>query len=250
MKVGVKIHHYDRCASTNDVAREMALQGAAEGVVVIAEEQTAGRGTKGRSWDSAKGRGLYLSVILRPPAEAADFLPLMTGVAVREALTAATGLAVGLKWPNDLLVSGKKLGGVLCESFWTGQKLDFAVVGVGLNLLQDEADFPLAVRPRATSVQMESARPPKLEELLEQLFARLDFWYGLLRRGKRENILKEFEKRMVLPASRKMTVLFSGGKFTGFYRGLRPDGGINLESEGLTRSFAAAEIMELIYDKG
>jgi len=249
MKVGVKIHHFESCTSTNDVAREMALKGAAEGVVIIAEEQTAGRGTKGRSWDSAKGQGLYLSVLLRPPAEATDFLPLMTGVAVREALAAATGLAVGLKWPNDLIVSGKKLGGILCESFWSGQKLDFTVVGIGLNLLHNSADFPLAVRPRATSVRQEGERLPKMDELLEHLFARLDFWYGLLRRGKRENILKEFEKRMVLPASRKMTVLYSGGKFTGLYRGLRPDGGILLESEGLTKGFAAPEIMDLIYEE-
>jgi BirA family biotin operon repressor/biotin-[acetyl-CoA-carboxylase] ligase len=250
MKVGVKIHHYERCTSTNDVAREMAIKGTDEGVVVMAEEQTEGRGTKGRSWDSAKGQGLYLSIILRPPAEAADFLPLMTGVAVREALAAATGLDVGLKWPNDLIATGKKLGGVLCEGFWSGQHLDFTVVGVGLNLLQDAADFPLAVRPRATSVRLEMGRLPKTEELLDHLFARLDFWYGLLRRGKRENILKEFEKRMVLPASRKMTVLYSGGKFKGFYRGLRLDGGIMLEADGLTKGFAAAEIMELIYEEG
>jgi BirA family biotin operon repressor/biotin-[acetyl-CoA-carboxylase] ligase len=249
MKVGVKIHQYERCTSTNDVAREMALKGADEGVVVMAEEQTEGRGTKGRSWDSSKGRGLYLSVILRPPAEAADFLPLMTGVAVREALAAATGLEVGLKWPNDLIASGKKLGGVLCESFWSGSKLDFTVVGLGLNLVQDSADFSLAVRPRATSVRLEAGRLPKMDVLLEHLFARLDFWYGLLRRGKRENILKEFEKRMILPASRKMAVLYSGGKFQGFYRGLRPDGGILLEADGLTKGFAAAEIMELIYDE-
>jgi BirA family biotin operon repressor/biotin-[acetyl-CoA-carboxylase] ligase len=250
MKVGFKIHRYERCTSTNDVAREMALQGADEGVAVMAEEQTEGRGTKGRSWDSAKGQGLYLSIILKPPAEAADFLPLMTGVAVREALTAATGLDIGLKWPNDLIASGKKLGGVLCESFWSGRNLDFTVVGVGLNLFQDAADFSPAVRPRATSVRLETGRLPKTEKLLEHLFARLDFWYGLLRRGKRENILKEFEKRIVLPTSRKMTIFYSGGKFQGFYRGLRPDGGIMLEADGLTKGFAAAEIMELIYEEG
>jgi BirA family biotin operon repressor/biotin-[acetyl-CoA-carboxylase] ligase len=250
MKVGGKIYHVDTCTSTNDLARELAVKGAEEGVVVQAEEQSAGRGTKGRSWYSAKGQGLYLSVILRPPAEAAAFMPLMAGVAVREALAAATGLPVGLKWPNDLMASGKKLGGILCESQWAGQNLEFAVVGIGLNLLHGQADFPPAIRPQATSVRMGTGRPPRLSELLDHLFARLDFWYGLLRRGKKDNILKEYEKRMVLPASGKMTVLYAGGKFTGLYRGLQPDGGIRLEAGGRTRGFAAAEIMELVYEEG
>lgn len=252
MHIGAKILNFERCPSTNDAARNLAARGEPEGLVIIAEEQTAGRGTRGRSWFSPRGKGLYLSVIFRPPAETVDFLPLAAGLAVREALTLACALEVGLRWPNDIIAADdaeRKLGGILCETQWTGKKLDFAVMGVGLNLRHEASDFSFNLRGHAVSVRMLTGKPPDEPLLVDQLMARLDFWYGLLRRGKRQDILAEYEKRMYVPRSGRLTVIHSRGRTSGIFRGLEPDGGLVLATRDGNRVFRAAEIMDVNYEK-
>ncbi|MBM3296451.1 MAG: biotin--[acetyl-CoA-carboxylase] ligase [Candidatus Aminicenantes bacterium] len=252
MKIGAKVLNFEMCPSTNDLARSLAANGEPEGLVVIAQEQTAGRGTRGRTWHSPRGKGLYLSVVFRPPAEAVSLLPLAAGLAAREAVSLACGLEAGLKWPNDLVVPGKadrKLGGILCESQWTGDKLESAVVGVGLNLRHAPEDFTFNLRSRAASLQMLTGRPPDEPLLVEQLLARLDFWYGLLRRGRKQDILTEYEKRMFVPPGGKLTVIHGRGRVTGLFRGLGPDGGLVLAAERGLRTFKAAEIMDVHYEK-
>ncbi|MBN2198518.1 MAG: biotin--[acetyl-CoA-carboxylase] ligase [Candidatus Aminicenantes bacterium] len=252
MKIGAKILNFERCTSTNDLARSLAAQGESEGVVVVAGEQTAGRGTRGRPWHSPKGQGLYLSVIFRPPAEALSLLPFAAGVAAREALSLSCGLECGLKWPNDIIAAGKpdrKLGGILCESQWTGTKLDYTVVGVGINLRHAPGDFTFNLRARAASVRMLTGRPPDESLLIDRLLARLDFWYGLLRRGKRRDILTEYEKRMFVPPGGKMTVVHGRGRETGLFRGLEADGGLALATAGGVKALKAAEIMDVQYEK-
>ena len=252
MKIGAKIFNFETCSSTNDLARSLAARGESEGVVVVAGEQSAGRGRRGRSWHSAKGKGLYLSVIFRPPAEAASFLPFAAGLAVREALSLGCGLEAGLKWPNDIIApaqADKKLGGILCESQWSGNTLDFAVVGVGLNLSHAPEDFTFNLRARAVSVRMLTGRPPDESLLVEHLLARLDFWYGLLRRGKRQDILAEYEKRMFLPPERMMTVIHGRGRDSGLFRGLEAEGGLVLSTPRGMKTFKAAEIMDVHYEK-
>ncbi len=121
--------------STNDLCREKALAGAPEGLAIRAETQTAGRGTKGRTWASPKGN-LYLSILLRPsiPLRGAGQLSLLAGLATAEALQPHTPHPIRLKWPNDLLIHGAKLAGILVESAATGTNLDFAIIGIGANL--------------------------------------------------------------------------------------------------------------------
>ncbi len=249
MNIGAKILRFERCPTTNDLARNLAARGEEEGMVIVAAEQSCGRGTRGRSWYSPKGKGLYMSVVFRPPADVVVLLPLAAGLAVREALSTACQLEAGLKWPNDIFAGDKKLGGILCESQWTGSKLDFAVVGVGLNLFHKKEDFTFHLRHHAASVQMLTGRPPEEALLLEHLFARMDFWYGLLRRGKKEDILMEYEKRMLIPSSRKITIIHSRGRTTGLFRGLQADAGLRLKTENGMETFKAAEIMDVIYEK-
>ena len=145
---------YETVDSTNDVAREWAENGAADGSVVIAEAQSSGRGRVGRGWSSAPGLGLWMSVIHQPVVES-DTLPLRVAVAVADALDAQLPRPqVMIKWPNDLLIEGKKTGGILCEAAWAGQELISVVVGIGLNLLHSEHDFPEEVRDAATSLRL------------------------------------------------------------------------------------------------
>lgn len=151
------VHLYETVGSTNDVARRLAASGAETGTVVLAERQLMGRGRAGRPWDSPPGVGVWLSMTAAAPvdAAAAAVLPLRVGVALARALEPLTmPRGVGLKWPNDLLVEGAKLGGILCEGSWTGTDAGPVVVGVGLNVLQRADDLPPPLRGVAISMRM------------------------------------------------------------------------------------------------
>jgi BirA family transcriptional regulator, biotin operon repressor / biotin---[acetyl-CoA-carboxylase] ligase len=146
--------------STNDVAGDLAREGCGSGTLALAEEQRAGRGRGSRTWESPPGVGLWCSLIGRDlPAAGLASLPLRVAHAVAGSLDPWLPGAVRVKWPNDLLVRGRKLGGILCEASWDGGRLQHVVVGIGLNLLQGADDFPPGLRTEATSVRLEVGRP-------------------------------------------------------------------------------------------
>lgn len=153
---------YEVVGSTNDVARRAAAAGGPLPVVVLADEQRAGRGRAGRAWSSPPGLGLWVSVaVTAPPSPELDRLPVRVGLHVAEALDPfLRDGEVAVKWPNDLWVAGAKLGGVLCEASWEGGRPGPVVIGVGLNLLQTREDFPVEVRFGATSLAIASGRAP------------------------------------------------------------------------------------------
>ena len=158
--------HLRRTDSTNTRARELAARGAPQGTLVTAAEQTAGRGRQGRSWSAPPGRSLLCSVVIREPPR---LLPLAAGVAVAE-VAAAAGAPARLKWPNDVLVDGRKLAGILVE----GRPQDrWAVVGVGLNVAVREADFPPELRGLAATLGLE---PDAIEPTLAALLIELERW--------------------------------------------------------------------------
>jgi BirA family biotin operon repressor/biotin-[acetyl-CoA-carboxylase] ligase len=170
---------YRSVASTQAVARAWADGGAPEGAVVLADHQTAGRGRRGRAWTVPAGAGLLFSVVLRPPIPVGRWpeIPLAAGCAVAEGLEAVAGCRVRLKWPNDVLVDGRKLAGILAEG--TAGASPLVVLGVGVNVSQDERDWPPELAGRARSLA--SLSPPVArEDLLEELLARLEAWYGVL----------------------------------------------------------------------
>lgn len=153
LPLGQPLIELGEVTSTNDVLRQMAIEGAAEGTAVVAQQQTRGRGRQHRPWHSPPGLGLYLSVLLRPPWPAAESgaLALLAGVAVASALKQLGMPDVKLKWPNDVLAGGKKICGVLVEPALKGGQIEFAVVGIGLNVRHGVEDFPPELRPTATS---------------------------------------------------------------------------------------------------
>ncbi len=156
--------------STNDAAREWALAGAPAGAVVTANRQTRGRGRRARSWKSPPGAGLYASFILRPdwPAVRAPDLAILTGMAAFQALEKAGVRNLRVKWPNDLLAGGRKIGGVLVEPRLAAGRIEFAVAGIGLNAGQAPGDFSPELQDAATSCRIESA-PISVDGLLELL---------------------------------------------------------------------------------
>ncbi|MBF0462170.1 MAG: biotin--[acetyl-CoA-carboxylase] ligase [Magnetococcales bacterium] len=175
-----RYHFFPVLASTNQQAAQLAQAGAAEGTVVVADQQTQGRGRLGRQWSSPAGVNLYCSVVLRPtllPRDAAQ-LTLLAGVALAHTLTEWGVAGVLIKWPNDLLLQGRKAAGILTEMRTDRSGIQHVIVGIGLNVNGQAADLPLELRDRATSLaeSLHSAvcRPP----LLAKLLAQLDHWYG------------------------------------------------------------------------
>ena len=170
------IHRFDTIDSTNNYAKTLAQQGAADGTFVIATQQTGGRGRMGRSFFSPTGKGLYLSVILRPKEDAARLMHLTCAAAVAacDAIEAACGFRPGIKWTNDLVFEKRKLGGILTELGFIGSTVDYAIVGIGINCLHSSEDFPPELRSMATSLSAcaeRSITPQVLEPHLIKAFA-------------------------------------------------------------------------------
>ncbi|MCL6451213.1 MAG: biotin--[acetyl-CoA-carboxylase] ligase [Acetobacteraceae bacterium] len=171
-----------RVSSTNEVARRLAGDGAVEGTVVVADEQSAGRGRQGRAWVSPRG-GLWFSVVLRPPAVAQpQQLMLLGGVAVARALRRTTGLEPGLKWPNDVMLGDRKVCGILGEMVPASQNggdgRPAVVLGVGINANLDPWSFPQEVRPLVTSLKQELGRQVSLRRLLIAVLEELEQFYS------------------------------------------------------------------------
>lgn len=241
MTVGCDVRRFAICGSTMDEARGLARSGAAEGTVVVADEQTAGRGTRGRGWHSPRGLGLYATVILRPNPAAAPLVPLAVGVAVREA---ASALAPGvrLKWPNDLVWDGRKLAGVLCEGAAGGAGPRFILAGIGINVGHAPEDFPPELASRSASLRMAAGRPVDREDLLGRLFGALGTWYNVLTRGAGEEIVRAFEAGMTFARGDRVRLEAAGTRIEGTFLGLDPAGGLVCASGGETRIYRSAEV--------
>jgi BirA family biotin operon repressor/biotin-[acetyl-CoA-carboxylase] ligase len=179
-RIGRTIHYFDSVDSTNTVARTLAADGAAEGTVVIAEEQTKGRGRLGRTWVSPPFRNLYISIILRPPITATEAaqLTLVAGVAVAEAVC-DWAPQVAIKWPNDIVIDGRKVAGILTEMEADDGRVHFVILGIGVNLNSAPEDFPPALRDTAGALCAAAGRPIDRVACAERLLSRLEERYDL-----------------------------------------------------------------------
>ncbi len=245
MNIGAVIQSFETSTSTNDLAKMFAEKGAEEGTVIIAEEQTRGRGTKGRTWESPRRKGLYASIILRPKQKDISLLPLMAGVACVDAIRAATGLEVNLKWPNDIVWRRKKLGGILAESGFLGEEVIYVILGLGLNVSQRRSDFPEGLRWRATSLRLALKAEVDRSELERILWSALDRWYELFRQGEGERIIRAYEAYFIIPIGKIVIVEKEGAAVSGVLLGIDPHGRLRLEKNGREMSFSPAEILGL-----
>lgn len=175
-RFGRPLHVYHSAGSTNDLAAELASGGAPEGALVLAEEQTAGRGRSGRGWDTPAGAGLAISVVLRPPSARASGLGLIGALGVVEGL-AAYGLQAEVKWPNDVLLGGKKVAGVLPEASWDGAELEHLVLGIGLNLRPAPQLDRAAYEYPATTLEEAGAGDADPNRLIPDIIGGLERWY-------------------------------------------------------------------------
>jgi BirA family biotin operon repressor/biotin-[acetyl-CoA-carboxylase] ligase len=215
--------------STNTRAKALASGGAPEGTVVIAETQTGGRGRKGRTWFSPAGEGVYLSLILRPPISPVEApkITLIAGIAAAETLLARyPGLDVHIKWPNDLLVGGKKVAGILTEISSDMDRVGFVVSGVGLNA--SGRRFPGEIEPIATSLALETGAPPDRAALVRGYLERYEQWYDLFLTGRARRILDRW-KALSRTLGSRVAVDGPNGRITGVARGIGRDGSLLVE---------------------
>ena len=173
------LHWFDTIESTNTYAKQLAQKGAAHGTVIVAGKQTGGRGRLGRSFSSQEGMGVYLSVILRPNCTPDKLMHLTcaAGLAAAKAASSITGITPSIKWPNDLILGQKKLGGILTELTFRGNLVDSAIIGIGINCLQSQTDFPEELQSIATSLfaQTGTLYPPvQLAAALIEELQRMD----------------------------------------------------------------------------
>lgn len=225
---------FNSVTSTNDVARGLAAGGAREGTVVLAEEQTAGRGRRGRPWYSPAGKGLWLSIILRPDVspEGLPAFSLLAGVAVARSIRAATELDAGLKWPNDVMVGGRKVCGILAETV-TGElaRPQPLVIGIGINVTMLDGDFPTEVRQSATSLVEAVGRGVDREQLVQLLLDELDTLYRVVRTSGFAPVLDLWRQASVT-IGRVVEVLTDGGSLRGTAVDIGPQGQLILDVPG------------------
>ena len=178
---GVQVHYAARVGSTNDIAKQLAEGGAPEGTLVIADEQTAGRGRMGRRWLAPPNSALLMSLVFRPdlPPDEANRLVMACGLAAAEAIEAHTELTVSVKWPNDLQIGGAKVAGILAESGLVEGRPLYVVVGIGVNVNTREDPADDLIYP-ATSLLREAGRPVDRLPLLVEILERLNAWHSLL----------------------------------------------------------------------
>lgn len=233
-RLGRTVVLFDRVASTNAVAMEAAAAGAPEGLLVVAETQTAGRGRKGRSWFSTPEKSLVFSLLLRPPA-GRNGLTALFGLAAARALDPFAG-DVAIKWPNDVFCRGRKLGGILAEAGGGA-----AVVGMGINVNEAAGDFPASIARRAISLRMASGAEHDRLAVLARVIESFERLYDRWRREGFPPVRPELESRL-LYLGKRVVVETGEGSVRGSMAGVTAEGYLRLLVEGKERIFASGDL--------
>lgn len=245
-RFGRPIQLHDIVQSTQIVAREAAEEGAPEGTLVIAEQQSNGRGRMGRGWVSPKGKGVWMSMLLRPsvPIHSAPQLTLLTAVALCRSLRKLTELPIGIKWPNDLLIDGKKISGILLESAAEDERLRYIIAGVGISVNLDQSDYEAALLEKATSLRLASGRRLPREDVIVAFLEEWEQLYLLYLDQGFGPIVTLWEALSVsLYKQAKLTT--PQGVIVGVPVGLHESGAINIRMEdGTVTTVFSAEMGE------
>jgi BirA family transcriptional regulator, biotin operon repressor / biotin---[acetyl-CoA-carboxylase] ligase len=235
------IHHFTSIDSTNDQLKKMIS--APEFTCVIADQQTAGRGRHDRTWHSAPGDGLYLSVLLCPQgASRIPSLSLMAGIAVAEVLIARDISGVDIKWPNDVLVNDRKVCGVLVEGTSSGSNRHRIVIGIGVNL--NHRSFPQKLSRTATSLLLETGTPVDIDEFCGQLLERIADWYERWKLG--DGIINRFQELSSYAKGRMVIATLGDEQIAGQTAGLSETGALRVATgDGGEKIIMAGEVMKV-----
>lgn len=241
---GQPLHVLEVVKTTQEELRRLAEQGAPEGTLVIAEEQTLGRGRHGRKWYSPAGQGIWMSLLLRPgqPIVFAAQLTLLTAVAVCRAMRKVSGADVGIKWPNDLLVQGKKLCGILVESISEDELLKYCIIGIGIDVNLHQEDIPEKLRSVATSLRIESGARQDRAKLIAEIMHELEQLYDLYKQEGFAPISHLWEALSVTIGQR-VKIRTPEGELGGLATGLDSTGALLMtDDHGKARTIFSGEI--------
>ncbi len=193
-RFGRQVEYREQVGSTNDLAKQLARSGAPEGLLVIADEQVAGKGRLGRSWSTPRGSAIAMTLVLRPtlPPHQAPRVTLVAAVAVAEAVREVTAISVGIKWPNDVQVEDRKFCGILTEMEADMDAIAFVVCGIGINVNMEREQFPDEFRATATSLRTEAGRPFPRAQLVREILARFESAYDQLTQGRFDAVLERW----------------------------------------------------------
>jgi BirA family biotin operon repressor/biotin-[acetyl-CoA-carboxylase] ligase len=242
--IGSEIHIFDKVESTNDIAKDFAIKGYREGTVVIADSQSRGRGRLGRRWESPSGVGIYLSIILKPE-KVMPQLTLVTGISVVEAIQHITCYeeslrsrsCAGLKWPNDIIINGKKVGGILTEGILKGSRV---IVGIGVNVNTELSMFPDELRDRATSLLIGTGKRTDRNLLIAELLNRFEYRYKRFLEG--DEVITEW-KGFSNTVGRRISVNIGDKTLDGIAEMLDNDGSLMLRLDnGSLKKITAGEV--------
>lgn len=240
---GKNIYFYEKTGSTNTEAAQLAKEGAPHGTVVIAEEQTDGRGRRGRNWQAPAESNIYFSMILRPRfvADRASMLTLVMGMSVVRAIREQCGLKAEIKWPNDIVVNKKKVCGILTEMTLEERTIGYVIVGVGINVNQQE--FPENIRETATSLARESSTIFSREKLLQKVMEYFEADYEIFLKTEDMSLLMEKYNAWLVNKGLQVKVLEPAGEYRGTAHGINEMGELLVEREsGQVEAVYAGEV--------
>jgi BirA family biotin operon repressor/biotin-[acetyl-CoA-carboxylase] ligase len=245
-----KIHHYFKVDSTNRVAMELGHQSEPHGAIVVAEEQSAGRGRTGRVWHSERSSGIYLTILLRPqltPVQAPT-LTLAAGLAARDAIAEQTNMKPDLRWPNDVLLNGKKVCGILTEMYAEPDRMKFVVIGFGVNV--NNTKMPAEISATATSLLIETGRVHSRLELTARLLRRFENYYNQLLSAGVAPIVARFNEVSSFARGRRVRIASGGETFEATTAGLDASGLLRVtRDDGRTETLLAADISDITTEK-
>jgi len=254
--IGRDIRYFDEIDSTNNYAKRIAYEGCNEGTVIVADCQTAGRGRLGRSWLSSAGKGIWMSVVLKPriPPEDVQIITLAASVAVCRAIAAVTGIHAEIKWPNDVVLGGKKLCGILTEMNTEMEQVNFLVLGIGVNVNHGEEDFPGELRNIATSLRAFARTGYKdtggkgeetefsRSRIIRRILLELEDVYNKINDGLTSEIMEEWKKYSAT-LGRMVRICGRNCEHTGVARDVTLKGRLVVDcTDGITREVVSGEV--------
>ena len=240
--MGKKVYYYDTIDSTNTEAKRLAEEGAPNGSLVLANEQTTGRGRRGRSFTSESGTGIFMTFLLKPDIAPgnASMLTLVTAMAVAKGIQVATGEACGIKWPNDIIIDGKKVCGILTEMSAQIECVNYVVVGIGINVQNESFDEEIA--KVATSLYMETGKRFNRAQIVEAVMEQFEFYYDqFMETQDLSSMVKEYNSYLV-NMNQKVQVIDPKEPYQGTARGINKKGELIVDTWEARKLVSSGEV--------
>jgi len=248
--LGKEIYYFDTIDSTNNYAKKIAEDGCEEGTVVISDCQIAGKGRRGREWASLAGKGIYMSVVLKPLLEPSQMqlITLAASVAVAEALKEQTGMDLGIKWPNDIILDARKLCGILTEMTCETDKINYVILGLGVNVNQDMEDFPADLRDKAVSLKAGCKQLTgenktfNRAKIIASILLHIEKYYKMLQSGLNEEIIDKWRLHSIT-LGKQIMCSDSRGSYLCIAEDITEDGHLVVKCEdGSVRELLSGEV--------